>query len=75
MGWGTLKEVRDRSGDPTGGPGRVGGPSGMFEMGWEALIVVRDELGDPRKGPRRVGALLGRFGTGQGPPQMFGMGR
>ena len=47
----------------------------MFEMGWEALIVVRDELGDPRKGPRRVGALLGRSGTGQGPPQMFGMGR
>ena len=42
MGWGTIPEVQDRSGDPSGlqhgskdflgGQGRVGGPSQRFEM-------------------------------------------
>ena len=39
---GTLEEVRDGSGDPRGGPGRVGGPSGMFVTSRETHGEVRD---------------------------------
>ena len=41
----TIGEVQDGSGDPRGGPGRFGGPSGMSQDGSE----------DPREGAGRVG--------------------
>ena len=44
MGCWTLVEVRDRSGDPRGGPG----------LGWASLEEVRDGLGDTRRSPGRV---------------------
>ena len=36
MGRGTLGEVQDGSGDPRGGPERIGGLSGTFGTGQEA---------------------------------------
>ena len=56
---GTLREVRDGSGDARGGTGRVGGLSeksgtgcGTLGEDWETLREVRDGSGDPRGGPR-----------------------
>ena len=73
MGRCTLEEVRDGSGDPRGGPRRVGGPSVRFgKVRWtlgevrdESLDIgeVRDRWVDPRGGPRRVGGPSGRLGT------------
>ena len=51
MGRGTLSEVLDGSGDPRGGPGRVGGPSGRSVSGWGILEVVREGSEDPQGGP------------------------
>ena len=57
--WGILPEVRDGSGDPRGGLGRVRGPylkSGMVRVflpkvrggsGWEALQMFRAGSRDP----------------------------
>ena len=45
MGQGTLREVRDESGDPPKGPGWVRGPSGRFGTGRGALREVRDGKG------------------------------
>ena len=45
----TLGVVRDRSGDPWGGPGRVGGPSGRSWTGRGTLEEIRDGSGDPRE--------------------------
>ena len=57
---GTLPEVRDMSGDPSGGPGRVGDPllgSEQVERtyresgtGRRTLSEVRDRSGDPLGG-------------------------
>ena len=42
MGLETLQEVRDGSGNPPMGLGRVRGPSKRFGMGQETLPEVRD---------------------------------
>ena len=60
--WGTLKEVWDRSRDPRGGPGRVGGPSGRCGTG-------RRLLGRSRMGQGTLGEVrdwMGRSGTVRG---------
>ena len=64
MSWGTLLEVRDRSRDHQGGPGRVGGLSRRSSTGqgtlWEVRNgsatheEVRDMLEDPLGGPGLV---------------------
>ena len=41
-GWGTHPMVRDESGDPWAGPGRVGKPSKRSGTGRETLPEVRD---------------------------------
>ena len=56
----TLGEIQDGSGDPRGGPGRVGKPSGWsravcWTIGevwdWSATLgEVRSGLGNPRVG-------------------------
>ena len=46
----TLGEVRDKLGDPRGGPGQVGRPLGKSETGQETLEVARDGSGDPQGG-------------------------
>ena len=50
-GRGTLREIRNGSGDSLVGLVRVGGPSGRFEMGRGTLGEVLDRSGDPRGGP------------------------
>ena len=65
MGWGTLPEVRDRSGETLGGPGRVGGPSRRSGTGRGTLSKVWDRLGDPPRGLRRARELSRRSGTGR----------
>ena len=62
MGQETLEEVRDGSGDPQGGPGRIGVPSVRSGTGRGTLGYVRDEFWDPLGGPGRVGGTQG--GTG-----------
>ena len=74
--WGTLREVRDGSGDPWGGPERVERPSGRsrsgrrtwgrFATGWETVGEDRDRSRDSRRGPGRAGGHSGRSGTGRG---------
>ena len=54
-GRGTLEDLRDGSGNPWGGPGRVG----------RYLGEVRNGFGDPRKGTGRVGGPSGMTGTGR----------
>ena len=44
MGRGTLREVRDESGDPRVSPGRVEGPSGRSGTGRENLLEVQERL-------------------------------
>ena len=51
MGWGTIGEVRDGSGDHRGGPGQVGRPTGRFGTGQKTLGEIRDRSEDPRGGP------------------------
>ena len=68
-GRGTIPEISDESGDPRGGPGRVGGPSRKSETDRGTLPEVREGLGtlgevryisgDPHRG-------LGRFGDSPG---------
>ena len=68
MGWGTLGEVRDGSGDPRGCPGRFVGPSGRSETGWGTLGEVRDG----RWTLRAVWDCLGTLGevqNGSGDPR------
>ena len=57
MGRGDLGEVLDGSGYPLGGPGWVGGPSGMAETFWETLREVHD--GSETSGTDR--GTLGEF--------------
>ena len=47
MGRETLPEVRDRSGAPPGGSGRVGGRFLRSQMGRQALQKFRDGSRDP----------------------------
>ena len=51
----TVTEVRDGSGHPEGGPGRVGTPSGRSGMGWDSLRKVWDGLGHNEGVSERVG--------------------
>ena len=66
MGSGTIREVRDGSGDLLGGPGWFGEPSRRSEMGRRTLREVCDASGHPRRGPGRVGGPSGRSETGRG---------
>ena len=50
----TLDQVRDGSGDPSVGPGRVAGPSRRSEMGQGTLEEVQEGSWDPRRCPGRV---------------------
>ena len=50
MGRGTFGKVRDGSGDPTGGTGRVGGHSGRSGTGRGTHPEVLDRSGDTREG-------------------------
>ena len=61
MGWGTLREVRDRLGDPRGGMGRVKGLSGRSGTGRGTLGKVRDGSRDPQRGQGQVEGPLGGF--------------
>ena len=45
--WGTFGVVWDGSGDPLGGPGQVGGPSGRSGTGRGTIREVWDEFGYP----------------------------
>ena len=45
-GRGTLRKIRDGSGDPRVGLGRVRGPLGRFGTGWGTLGEVRDGTGN-----------------------------
>ena len=72
MGRDTLQEVRDGSGHPTGGPVRVGTPSGRFGIGrdtlwevWDILREVQYGSGHPPGGEGRVRTPSGRSGTVQ----------
>ena len=66
MGRGTLPEVRDESGDPPEGTGRVGRPSRRFGTGEGTLSKVRYESRDPWECSGRVGRPTGKSGTGRG---------
>ena len=70
MGQRTINEVRDWLGDPRGGPGRVGGPTGRSGTGLRTYGEVRDELGDPWEGLGQVGGPSGRSGTGWWTPRV-----
>ena len=60
MGWENLGKILHGSGEPQGGPGWVGGPSGRLRKcqwtreevrdGSGTVGVVQDSLGDPRGG-------------------------
>ena len=50
----TIGKVRDGSGDPRGGQGRVGEPSDRSRTGRGTLEKVRDRSGDMRGGLERV---------------------
>ena len=75
MGRGTHGDVSDRSGDPLGCPGQVGGPSRRFGTGWGTLLEVWDGSEDPLK--VRDGSEDPFEGPGWvvGPSQSSGMGR
>ena len=75
----TRRVVRDGSGHPLGGLGRVGPPyessgtpSGRSGTGRDTLREVRDGLGHPSGCPRRVGTPTGKTGT---PCGRFGTGQ
>ena len=75
-GRGTLREVRERSGHPWVGlgrvrdhwvgPGQVEGTSGRSETGRGTPLEVRDVSRDPWRGLGRVGGRSGKSGTGWG---------
>ena len=58
----TLPEVRDGSGDPRKGSGRVKGASRKSGTA----------LGNPLRGPGRVRGHSGKSGTGRGPSERSG---
>ena len=66
MGLGNPKEVRDGSGDPPEGPGRVWGPFQMFKTGQEELRKVWDASGGPPGGQGLVGGHSQSSGMGRG---------
>ena len=72
---GTLGEVRDRFGNPRGGPGQVEGTSGRSRTGRRNLGAVQDGPGDNQGGPGRVERPLGRCGTGWGTLKRSGTDR
>ena len=57
MGWGTLEEVGDESGDPQGGPARDGGPAGRSGTSWGTLGKVRDGSEELQGGPDGQGTI------------------
>ena len=57
MGRGILPKVRDGSGDPLKGSGRVGGPSWRSETGQEVLRTDWNGSGGTPEGPALVGTL------------------
>ena len=63
--WGTLREVRDKSGHILGGPGRVRRHSRRSGTDWGTLVEFRDGSGDPKRGPRRVRGPSGKSGMGR----------
>ena len=65
----TLGEVRDGSGDPRGGPGRVEGPSGSSGTGRGTLGEVWDGSRDPRGVPEMGRGTLGEVRDGSVDPQ------
>ena len=68
MGRGTLEEVRDRLGDPRGGPRQVGGPSEKFETGRKLPGRCGTGWGTP--GRSRMGReTLGEVRDGSGEPR------
>ena len=66
MGQEYLGVVRDGSGDPRGGQGRVVGPSGRSGTGQVTLAEDQDGSWDRRGGLGRVGGPSGKFGTDRG---------
>ena len=60
----TLKKVRDRSGDPRGGHGRVVGPFWRSGTIRGTLLKVWEGLRDTRVGLGRVGSPTGRSRMG-----------
>ena len=62
-------EVLDGSGDPQGGPGRVGGPAERSGTGRVNLEDVRDRLEEPWGGPGRIGGPSGEIRDGSGDPR------
>ena len=66
MGQGSLRFLRDGSGEPRGGQGRVKGASGWSGTGRGILGKVRVGSGEPRGGPGLVGGASGRSETGRG---------
>ena len=64
---GNFLEVRDGSGEPRGGPGRVEGLSGRSGTGRVNLEEVRDGSEDYWGGPGLVGELLENCGRIGGP--------
>ena len=66
MGCGTLGVVRDRSRDPRGIPGLIGGPSGRSGMGRRTLDEVRYRLGRCVTGRRTLGVVKDESGDPRG---------
>ena len=67
--------VRDRSGDPSGGSGRVWRPSQMSKTGREGLQKVRDGSGNPPVVQDGSGDPPGGLGLVREPSRMSGTGR
>ena len=63
-GWGTLREVRDWSGELWGGSGRIQGPSRLTRT-IRGTLSVRNRSGYPPGGSRRVKGPSERSGTGR----------
>ena len=62
---GVIRKVWDKSGDPAGGPARVGGPSQWSWTCWGTVKEVWDWTRDPPKGLGRVGRSFGRSKIGE----------
>ena len=76
MGWGTISEVLDGSGELCRGPGWIGGPSRRTGTGRELLESPGTGWGNHRGGPGWVVGLSRRFGTGLGTLRevLYGLG-
>ena len=68
MGQRTLLKVWDGSGNPTGGPGRVGGPSRRSGKGHGTIPKVRDGLQDLCGGLGWIGVHYRWSWDGSGDP-------